>query len=455
MGKVIFVSAGMLKNKKSHQETSLYLNYGFLGLASIVSDCKSVDYYQGDIYLPEELFKLFTVKKVFSDTYPLFLSIPSYYAVSWAENFSKLVKINYPSKIIICGGRWVVKDKTFLKNNLRYIDYFVNGQAENIILDLLYKKSLLIENKYIENNVFNQNIPKLNYKILNNYLEYTTAIELSRGCGMGCVFCEDKNVKLTTMKEPSILIEEIIELKNLYNDEYLKFYFQSSFFNPTIKWIKKFHNLFLKNNLTIQWRCETRVDSLTVDKILLLANSGLKIIDLGLESASIKQLKLMHKTGSPNKYLNLASKLLNACYENNIWVKINILLYPGETMETVNETLQWLRKHKRYIKGISAYSLIIFGVDNHALNFLKEVEKLGAKSITEGLDASGITKLNLSSEISYEMSMQVSLNISREFMSKNDYFDLKSFGYFRRSYTHSDFLKDIENIDKNELPFNI
>jgi len=453
MNKIIFISAGMLKNKKKHQFTSLYLNYGFLGLASIIAENHNVSFYHGDMYSPSALFTLLQKNKFINNDYPIFLSIPSFYAVPWAEEFSQFIKEKYSKKIIICGGRWVIKDKTFLKYNLKNIDFFVNGQAENLIINLLNKKHLTSQNKYITSNNFNQVISKLNYKILDNFLQYTPAIELSRGCGMGCIFCEDKDVKLTKTKEPKILLAEIIELKTLYKDNNLKIYFQSSIFNPTIKWTEEFYCLYSQNDLKIQWRCETRVDTLSERKIELLAKSGLKVIDLGLETASIQQLRLMKKTNSPENYLALASKLLQTCYINNIWTKVNILLYPGETKDTINETLRWLRKHQKYIKGISAYSLIIFGTDEYSINFLKEIEQLGAKSINNRIDSSGITKLNLSNDISYEKSIDISMKISKEFMSMKDYFDLKSFGYFPRSFKYYDFINSIHTLNEHILPF--
>ncbi len=37
-----------------------------------------------------------------------------------------------------------------------------------------------------------------------------------------------------------------------------------------------------------------------------------------------------------------------------------------------------------------------------------------------------------------------SKEISRDFMTAKDYFDLKSFSYFSRDYSYSDFIRDIK-----------
>jgi len=61
----------------------------------------------------------------------------------------------------------------------------------------------------------------------------------------------------------------------------------------------------------------------------------------------------MKKTKNPEQYLVRASKLIKECYEHDIAIKVNILLYAGETEKTILETTEWLEKHKKYIKGVS------------------------------------------------------------------------------------------------------
>lgn len=456
MNKIIFVSAGMLTNKKMHQLKSLYLNYGFLGLATILSQkYEDVLYYQGDIYSVEEMFEILDSNGYLLSKYPLFLSIPSFYAVDWAEKFTNLIKIKYHKKRIICGGRWVMSDRNFLENNLKNIDNFINGQAENIIEALLLNINNILSNKYIDNDInsYDFSTIHLNHSILNEYKKYTPSIELSRGCGRGCIFCADANVKLSHMKSPKQVIKEILNLINLYEDDKLKLYFQSSFFNPKQEWIDDFLELYRQYNLNIKFRCETRVDVLKSSKLKDLSKCGLKVLDLGLESASITQLERMQKTNRPLIYLEKASQLLKACHDNNILAKINILFYAGETQTTINETIEWLEKHRMYIKGLSVHPLIIFGTNNISKDFLESIKIFGATAVYNQLNSNGITNINLSSEISYSQALDISHKISKNFMSINDYFDLKSFGYFPRNFTYNDFLLSINNIDNTLLPF--
>jgi radical SAM superfamily enzyme YgiQ (UPF0313 family) len=455
--KIIFVSSGMLTNKKEHQHKQLYINYGFLNLASIVNKEKhNVQVYQGENYSPQEMLDIIVKNSPLSVELPIFLSIPSYYAVEWAKSFIIQVKKKNENFKIIIGGRWVLSDKEWSLKVFNNVDIIVHGQAEDIIINLLDKVNSYFQEKYIDNSKSKNKTPlsSLDYNLLYDFKRYSPSIELARGCGFGCDFCADKDVPLSQMKEPHILIKEIINILESYSSEKLNFYFESSIFKPTESWASSFYDLYIKNNLNILWRSETRADVQLSDKILnTLASSGLKILDVGLESASHQQLKNMEKTTKPKSYLEKASKLLEKCYEYGIWVKINIMLYPGETIETISETMNFLDEHKKYIKGISAYPMVAYGTDYHASYFLKHIEKFGANAIDNKIDDSGITVLNLSKEITNHKAKDIAIQICKKYMSRKDYYDLKSFNYFPIDYSYSDFSKNISLINKNKLPF--
>lgn len=452
---ILFISAGMLKNKKKIQIDSLYLNYGFLGLASLVNQkLKKVNFFQANLFSPEDFFNKLEEKSLVKNTkYPIFISIPSFFAITWTQEFITILKNKFPNKKIIIGGRWVLDSDIWVKEKFPLVDVIVKGQAENIIEKLVtcnFEGQIVIN----EDAGINIDIPKLNYNILDNFIEYSPSIELSRGCGKGCSFCADKDVKLSSIKPADKVISEILDLIKLYDDKKLNFYFESSIFQPSNLWIDEFNFLYQKNNLEILWRCETRVDTFSSKKIKQLFKSGLRVIDLGLESASETQLKRMGKTSNPSKYLLKASELLKICYEENIWVKVNILLYPGESNATINETIDWLNNHRKYIKGISAYPLILYGTSLQTLSFFNSLKDIGATLKDGALSDTGITYLNLSDEISYDKSLEIAKMISKLFMTQEDYYDLKKFNYFPRTYTYKDFVNSINLLDKNELTFN-
>jgi len=451
----IFISAGMLKKKKKHQESHVYLNYALLGLATIVKNSENnVIVYQGELFRPENLVDLL-INKFINENNTILISIPSFFAVPWGIEFIKLVRSKFNCKIII-GGRWVLSDENWSLKTFKDVDKIINGQAESILSEILENSEHTKTPKYINAPLFekSQLFDKLDYTLLDGYKTFLPSIELSRGCGMGCGFCADKNVPVSDLKSPKKLINEIIEISKLYNDNNIRFYFEASIFRPKNSWIKEFYKLYNKHHLENQWRCETRADiNLEEEEIKLLSLSGLKVIDLGLESASPRQLKRMKKANNPLKYLEKAQQFIRLCFKYGIWIKVNVLLYPGEIKETLNETIDFLESNKKYFKGLSVYPTLIYGSDKYAVDFLKEIEKYGASSLNGKIEDNCITNLNLSSEINYEKAKQLSIQIGKRFMSKDDYFDLKSFSYYPRDYTYNDFMNHISKIEEEYLPF--
>ena len=206
----------------------------------------------------------------------------------------------------------------------------------------------------------------------------------------------------------------------------------------------------------LNWRCETRVDCLTASTIELLAEAGLRVIDLGLETASPQQLLRMGKTSKPDQYLRKASEVLKNCAAHGIWVKVNVLLYAGETHITIDETIAWLRNHASLVKGISVGPVLVFGPPKHAGPLIAEFEDAGAFVVDpRSAEESGVTWIHPSADIDSVDAEQISLSISRMIMDQESYYDLKSFSYYPRNYTYSDYKRDVEACDPSTLPFDV
>ncbi|WP_288401421.1 radical SAM protein [uncultured Acinetobacter sp.] len=441
------ISAGQTITRKQKTPFSLkhrYLNYGLLSLATLLKE-QGINTIQIQGLFDQPIKTLYTCINdydLLKTQYPIFLSIPSFYALEWASEFINLIYKYKPQQKIVIGGRWVIGNSiTEIKKVLPPVDQIITGTGEYILPSILAKYNLF----FIKSN--NKHF-SLDYSLLHDRHLYQPSIEISRGCGKGCSFCQEKDEKLTPLKPVSHIINE---LKNtLVKDNFIQMtpYFETSMFTPNTQWSEQLKNAMLENNLFTQWRTEARVDSISTKNIPYLAEAGLKVIDLGLESASKTQLIAMHKTKEPNLYLERASNLLKVAHQHGIKTKVNILLFAGETQETLKQSEDWLENHRQYITGVSVGPVTVYGWEQENNLYIKKLKEMGASISHSSI---GIKHLNLSKEIDFETSQILSRKISQSFMKKEQYFYLKSFSYLPRDYNYENFLIDLEsvsNIDK-------
>lgn len=435
---VFCISAGQLTVKKDANvinKKNRYLNYGLLSLASLIKRSGLVPIQlHGNFTEPKEFASYCLSLGIVESKFPVFISIPSFYAISWVDGFTKILKNELKIKEIVIGGRWVIDGEiNQLAKLLPHVDKIVDGLGENQISDLIGRKIEKV-NGYVP----------LDYSLLDKRELYQPSIEVSRGCGMKCSFCQEKDEKLQSLKSPFQITSEASDI--LLNDDLnpMSPYFEASMFKPTISWLEELTKQRMNHSHSYFWRSESRADTFPIKQIPELAKAGMKVLDLGLESASPTQIKRMGKSKTPEKYLSRASNLLEQAHNSGIDVKVNVMLYAGESSRTIEETYKWLDQHRNYIKGVSVGPVLAFGWDNKKSEFIKTLLSFGA-SIYGKNALEGVTRFNLSSSINHDASLSISKELSRSFMTAKEYFDLKSFSYFSRDYTYDEFLQDIRS----------
>jgi hypothetical protein len=458
---VICVSAGMLKPKKSDNVVSrsnMYLNYGLLGLASVLSEKDWIPTVVHGHFEDPSLFidQIFNANLLPTEA-PLLLSIPSSFALEWTRKFCKILKDRWPEQLIIIGGRWVTaNDAAWLRSQVPDVDLVVFGTAESTIHDLMFptRWKFTPGTELCATESISSASPALNYRLLKDHREFTPSFEVSRGCGRGCNFCAEATAKLSPMKPASSLVKEIGDAIEVYGTSDIRAYFEASLFQPSSTWIQDFESALKSAGIVMRWRTETRMDNITPAQIGALARTGLAVLDLGLETASPRQILAMEKSTNPIAYLRKAGQVLEACKLHGVWAKVNILIYPGETIETLSETIAWLEEHRANIRGVSVGTTIVFRFNESSAEYLKSLASLGATPvIQDALDLHGYAHLHISQTMTHAEAQSYAQSISKSFMSERDYFDLKSFSYLPRSLTFEEFVESAKDLLDSDLSY--
>ena len=450
--RIVAIACGLNEPKKDYSiisKRNLYLNYGLLGLCSILKNRGyEIKQFQGEYWHPNELIEKINNTEFRLDeiNYPVIISIVSFLSLPWCQEITRILKVEYGLKCIV-GGKYVVDGNIeWLKRKLPYVDLFIEGAGERKI-----ETALL--NNFSNGFECSKYYDRLDFSIVYNYKLYNPSIELARGCGRGCGYCADGTRERSSVKDANSVIEELHFIEQTYNYEDFNLYFQMATFQVDGKWIETYKKRMCEFDRVFYWRCTSRVDVLDLENIPKLAQIGLRVLDLGLESASPRQLKLMQKTNDTKEYLQTAEKILHIAYESGIWVKLNIMLTAGENYETIEETRQWLDKNRKYIKGISSNCETIYGPYN---TMIESLRYLGATYAHDNdLEEKGYSYINLSNEINYDVAQKLANDLSKTIMTADDYYDLKSYGYFPRNYSREQFWIDLQHISQDKLPFKI
>ncbi len=284
--------------------------------------------------------------------------------------FAKICNEEKPDTITVLGGYHATALAREIMEESKYIDIIVRGDFEpisNKFVKALKNHKLF---KDVPNILFRQNgkiietpkmlitydvnsLPFYDFSILEEYMPSlsTLCIEGSRGCMYKCEYCAEANVRgghFWSVKKPERLVKELKIYSSFMEEHsgYKRFFFADPIFGADRKWLKSFCNKLIKSKLNITWGCETRVERLNGDEISLMRDSGCLYMFHGFESGSPRMLKLMKKTNNPKKYLENTFEVINKGREHGIYILGSYMLgYPGETMDTLQETRNLIEKH--------------------------------------------------------------------------------------------------------------
>ncbi len=190
------------------------------------------------------------------------------------------------------------------------------------------------------------NIPFPRRELLPNadYIRYgkkkygfsTTTVMSTRGCPYRCEFCSNVIFGGTYReRSPENVVDEIEEALKLGYD---RISFADDVFTMKRGRVFKVCQEIQRRGLHFSWECLGRVDALDAATYLEMKKAGCSRIFFGIESGNDQILKLMKKQITKEE----ARQAVEAAHQAGLEVgAFFILFYPGDTNETVLETLHF------------------------------------------------------------------------------------------------------------------
>lgn len=175
----------------------------------------------------------------------------------------------------------------------------------------------------------------------------------SRGCPDKCIYCPYK-VQYATFRarKPEAIVAEMRH--GIEKHQARGFLFRDPFFTFSRKRTEHFASLLLEKNIRVPWVCETKIDSLDEGLLDLLHRSGLRTVNVGIESVSADILK---KAGRHSLDEQRISAIITHC--DRIGIKVAcffILGWPEDTRESIEATIGYAIRLNPHIATFTLFT---------------------------------------------------------------------------------------------------
>ena len=262
------------------------------------------------------------------------------------------IRTAYPDITIIAGGPEV--DTHFYNNYISLFDFFVRGEGELALYELLADPADDYRGRFIEG----KEAPLDNYPppdfMKFNLDEYESKgslpVILSRGCLYKCRFCAERlHFKKYRCKSAESMFGELICLQNKMGIS--RFVFYDSIINGDLRVLEKLCDLITADGLKITWEAQASVRRDMPERLFSkMKEAGCYNLFVGIESGSDTVLRKMRKGyGSRD-----ALPFLEKCSRSGLNFEISLITgFPGEGDEEFEETLNFLTAGKGIIKKVA------------------------------------------------------------------------------------------------------
>lgn len=258
----------------------------------------------------------------------------------------------HPQRLIVVGGYHPTAKPEDFQTNDNLIDYVIRGEGELTFREIATSfadgsrpaQTEIVVGK----SLFPEDFVDLNWDLVDSMIKTslgdkvgTLCVFLSRGCPFECSFCmESLKDKCWRPYPPDRAIDQIRTIIEKYPVQAVAL--GDACFGVRPLWRKDFLRRLLDLKPTCWILLETRPEYLDEEDIAMLAQLKVEI-QIGVESASPRMLKLMNKSRQPKRFLEQFRKVSRLLSEHEIVHGANIIFnHPGETQETLEETFAFI-----------------------------------------------------------------------------------------------------------------
>ena len=268
------------------------------------------------------------------------------------------------AKVIMGGPHATFADKQILTEEVA-VDIVVRGEGEETLLELAQHSPKLEKLHEIKGITFRKNgqiiqtpdrpfiqnldeLPRPAYKYIpiekyriqgKRFLPIMT----SRGCPFQCTFCVASQLfgaKLRA-RSPKNVVDELEWLRDVYGAEGVSF--QDDTLTLDRKRILDICDGIIERKIRIPWGCGTRADAVSKEVLAKMRKAQCNEVYFGVESGCQEILDAVKKKVS----IEQCEKAVKWAKEEGLFVGVSSIIgYPGETKETLKQTLDLIHRIK-------------------------------------------------------------------------------------------------------------
>jgi radical SAM superfamily enzyme YgiQ (UPF0313 family) len=189
-----------------------------------------------------------------------------------------------------------------------------------------------------------------------NFTQYANPTRIdffsSRGCVNKCHYCDERQYLQRYRYRSGRRLFEELRYHMSYNPNIKFIFFCDSVANGSLKAMREFSELLIKHNIKVAWSGQAVVrKDMDAELLKLMAKAGCTFLSYGIETGSERVLKTMNKKLAT---IEVAEQNLKDTHNSGIRAFANFMFgYPTETEEDFLQTLEFIRRNRRWIDGVS------------------------------------------------------------------------------------------------------